>query len=160
MRVRHLLSEVKTPIEDSGNWSKSDLPPRWCSIYPRSKPTRAGWQWRSVRAKAGEKEYLAVARCNPMRDNWQALLILESRSGPSVIARYEYHGSHPGKHVHSDCNRSGLEIGASSMDNLARFPNASSFHRRIEALTPASFWRSAKDFFRIASQSGEQNELF
>jgi hypothetical protein len=45
-----------------------------------------------------------------MRDNWQATLILWTEAGASVVGRFEYHGSHPGLHVHADCERGGLGI--------------------------------------------------
>lgn len=160
MRVRRLISERKSPSGESGDWSTNDLPPRWCSIYERSRTTRAGWQWRSLRARANGRDYLAVAQCNPRRDNWKSVLILETDAGPSVVARFEYHGSHPGNHVHSNCATSGLEVGVVGMDNLGRIPSIKNHHRRTEAFTPSSFWRATRDFFRIETPSGEQSELF
>ena len=90
----------------------------------------------------------------PTRDNWQATLILCTEAGASVIGRYEYHGSHPGLHVHADCERGGLELGSMSIDNLPRRPPAHSFHRRSSAWTENTFWEAARKFFRVEERKG------
>lgn len=82
------------------------------------------------------------------------MLILEAESGPSVIARLEYHGSHPGVHAHAQCDRGGVEIGATGIDNLSRFPSANAPHRRTNAWTENTFWEAAKRFFRVEDQKG------
>ena len=42
--------------------------------------------------------------------------MVETEAGHSVVARFESHGSHPGLHGHSHCDRGGIEIGASGLD--------------------------------------------
>jgi hypothetical protein len=95
-----------------------------------------------------------TALCNASRDNWQAMLILYGQGGASTVGRYEYHGSHPGLHAHADCVRSGLELGAVSLDNLPRRPSARGFHRRMSAWTEATFWDAARRFFRVQERKG------
>jgi hypothetical protein len=75
--------------------------------------------------------------------------MLVNKKGASVVARFEDHASHPGVHVHSDCIRSGDEIGSTSMDNLVRIPSDGQYHRRVQAHTKDSFWQTAIRFFHI-----------
>ena len=153
MRVRHLLERPKVQRTDSG-WRSDDMPPRACPIFAKGRPSRAGWQWRSVKAEADGEEYYLVALANTRRGDWKSMLIRKGTAGASVVARFEYHSSHPGQHLHSDCARSGIEIGAVGLDNLARFPDAKSRHRRTAALTASTFWQEARRIFRIHDDLG------
>ena len=153
MRVRHLVALEKL-VESETAWSNKDMQPRHAPIYPKTKPIRAGWAWKSARCKADEQAYILLAECNPARDNWKAMLIVELTDGWSVVGRLEFHSSHPGLHIHSDCDRGGRETGAKSIDNLSRIPRANSFHRRSSAWTESSFWEAAKALFRIRDKRG------
>jgi hypothetical protein len=99
-------------------------------------------------------KFILTVSCNPRRDNWQACLFVETDQGHSVVARYEQHGGHPGLHGHGHCDRGGLEVGATSMDNLVRFPKPREHHRRLNAWTDNTFWESARRFFRITEDNG------
>lgn len=153
MRVRHIIEDRKALRSDS-QWSTSDLRPKHAPIYSKTKPIRAGWKWRSARAESETAKYILIAECNPSRDNWKAVLIVEEDAGHSVVARYEYHSSHPGLHAHAHCVRSGVETGTSGLDNLARFPSNDQPHRRTQAWTENTFWEAAKSFFRIEEPRG------
>lgn len=154
MRVRHLVSDPKVLKSDT-NWRTTDLQPKHAPIYAKTRPIRAGWEWRSAKAESGSRQYILVALCNPPRDNWQAMLIVETGNGASMVARLEYHGSHPGLHAHSHCDRSGIELGGASIDNLPRFPPAGHTHRRTAAWTKIQFWNAAREFFRIKEKLGD-----
>lgn len=153
MRVRHIISERKL-IDSETSWSTRDMAPKFAPIYSKTKPIRAGWTWRSAKCTTLTKAFTLVAECNPARDNWKALLIADTGNGHSVVGRFEYHGSHPGTHFHADCDRSGLETGSKSIDNLGRIPSAKAFHRRSAAWTEATFWDAAKKFFRVKERTG------
>lgn len=148
MRIRHLVSEAKTLLSDT-NWSTKDMPPRHAPIYAKTRPIRSGWRWRSARARAGTVNFILTALCNPGRDNWQAILMIELDQGASVIARFEHHGSHPGLHVHAHCEKGGVVMGGASMDGLVRAPSVGEHHRRTNAWTETTFWEAAKRFFRV-----------
>ena len=150
MRVRHLIEKTKIVKSDTG-WSQNDMPPRYSPIYSKSRPIRAGWKWRSSHCHAADiaTDFILTALCNVRRDNWQAYLMVETDAGHSVVARFESHGSHPGLHGHSHCDRGGIEIGASGLDNLVRCPPANEVHRHTNAWTEATFWEAARRFFRV-----------
>lgn len=153
MRVRHLIADRKIQSADTG-WRTDDMPPRACPIYAKTRPIRAGWQWRSAPAESGTRKYLLVALANVNRGNWQSFLMLEVHGAWSVVARFEYHASHPGSHLHSHCGRSGIEVGATGLDHLARAPAIGARHRRTAAYTPSTFWQAARTIFRIHDDLG------
>jgi hypothetical protein len=153
MRIRSLITAKKVQTTDT-SWSHADLQPRHAPIYKRTKPIRAGWQWRSAQAESGNAKFVLLAECNPRRGGWKAALILETENGASVVSRLEDHMSHPGLHLHADCDRGGQEIGASGLDGLGRRPSAGARHRRLQAWTENAFWEAAKTFFRIEERKG------
>lgn len=153
MRIRHLVSVTKVEVS-STSWSSSDLPPRHAPIYAKSRPIRAGWRWRSAQVSGAGRSFVMLAMCNPKRDNWSASLIVHTPEGPSVVARFEDHGSHKGRHVHAHCERGGIETGAESYDRLVRVPPAGARHRTAQAWTEVSFWAAARRFFRVEDDIG------
>jgi hypothetical protein len=160
MQIRPILRRSKTMTSDTG-WSTKDLPPKHSLIFTRTRPIRAGWRWRSARGKCeAGNEYVLLAQCNPGKANWQAVLILRGGNtvGAFVIARFEYHGSHPGVHAHANCDKGILIPGAKGLNNLSRLPAIGALHRRKFAWTDVTFWEAAKDFFKFETASG-QGEL-
>ncbi len=155
MRVRKIVREPKLLTSDT-NWRTDDMQPRYSWIFQRTKPIRAGWKWRSVIATdSANREYLFLTQCNPERDEWKAWLILRaSSSESSLVSRLEYHGTHPGLHVHVDCQRGGLEQGPASIDRLARIPLVAKHHRRKHTWREQSFWEQARRHFRIEHPRG------
>lgn len=154
MRLRHLIAKNKLLKNDTG-WSTSDMPPRHCPVYTKTKPITAGWQWRALHCEGADNtKFILTIYCNPRRDNWQAFLIIETNGGASVVARFEHHASHPGLHGHGHCDRGGLELGTSGLDGLLRFPKVGESHRRSHAWTEGTFLSAAKKFFRVTEDRG------
>jgi hypothetical protein len=154
MRIRKIIAEDKVLSSDT-QWRTDDLQPRHSYIFEKTKPTRAGWQWRSTTATGTAGEYVLLTQCNPRKEEWKAWLILKTPSGAaSLVSRLEYHGSHPGLHVHADCNRGGIEEGASSIETRVRIPPADKPHRRINAWRENTFWELARQHYRIQFPTG------
>lgn len=154
MRVR-AITRIKKVVETDTQWKGTDVPPRHYPIISRAKPIRAGWEWRSVRAKSPDgRNFIAYLEVNLRKGDFKSVLIEDTVNGPSVVARYEYHASHPGIHVHAHCERSGMEIGATGMDKLARAPSLKKHHRRVGALSPSTFWAAASRFYGMEYETG------
>lgn len=153
MRVRRIVGMRKIQSTDT-LWSTADLPPRHAPFNEKTRPVRAGWKWRSAKASDGSQEFVLTALCNPKRDKWQAVLAVHGAIGWSVVGRLEHHGDHPGLHIHSHCGRSGVEVGSSGMNDLARIPEVRRLHRRILPMNEASFWEISRRFFRIRETMG------
>ncbi len=152
MRVRHLVAEPKT-INGDTLWRVEDLAPRYSGLYAKTKPIRAGWQWRSVIALSEHNEYIFLVQGHEDKDNWSAWLVLKTDGGYSLVTRFEYHGSHPGFHIHAHCERSGIEEGTGSINGLVRIPKATS-GGSIVTLRRDKFWEQARTKFRISFPKG------
>lgn len=152
MRVRHLVAEPKTISSDT-RWRLDDMAPRFSGLYAKTKPIRAGWQWRSVIALSEHKEYIFLVQGHEEKDNWGAWLVLKTSGGHSLVTRFEYHGSHPGFHVHAHCERGGIEEGTGSINDLVRIPKATS-DGTVITLRRDKFWEQARVKFRISFPKG------
>lgn len=156
MRIRQIIAERKVVGSDT-NWRTDDMQHRHSWIFDKTKPIRGGWKWRAVTASSPTGgEYVFLTQCNPAKDQWKAWLIWKTPSGnASLISRLEYHGTHPGLHVHAHCQRGGLEEGPSSIDGLARVPPATGLHRRKNTTwREQTFWEQARRHFRIEHPKG------
>lgn len=154
MRVRSISRLEKQVIGDT-QWRDKDVPPRHCPINSRIKPIRAGWQWRSLKAESVcGRNFVAYFEINLKKGDFKSTLIEDTPSGPSVVARFEYHSSHPGVHVHAHCDRSGIEVGPTGMSGLLRVPSLKSHHRRAGALSPSTFLTAASRFFGVVYDNG------
>jgi len=154
MRVRRLVKRLKVAGEDTG-WKIGDLPPRYCPVHVKTRPMANGWRWRSLRAEHLGAPFCVVALCRSGRGTQQALLLKEVRNQEwSLVARFEQHSSHPGLHLHSHCERSGVEVGGVGFDGLVRIPPVGSPHRRTVNLTDEMFWNKALKFFGVEAKKG------
>lgn len=156
MRVRHIIEENKE-LQSDTKWRTDDLTHKFAPLFPKTTPIRSGWKWRSAKTSGKSGEYILLVKCNPRRANWQAILMKLTEDGnASVVGRFEHHGSHPGLHAHAHCQRSGIELGPPSLDELIRVPQVGlgAYHRRNNAWTEGSFWEAAKRFFRIQERKG------
>jgi len=151
--VRGFIRTRKTLTSDT-NWQTGDIPPRHSRIFAKTKPMGPSWEWRSAQVSSADGDYVLLAQCNQNKMNWKAILIRLDVAGASVVSRFEDHASHPGLHAHAHCERSGVEIGATSLDNLARIPMNNKRHRRKTAWTKRTFWEAAKRFFHIHDAKG------
>jgi len=151
-RVRHAVMERKSILSDSG-WRHDDLPHRASGIYPKARPIRAGWEWRSVVTGGSVCEHIFLCQINEGKDNWKAWLIAMLPDGASVLARYEYHGDHPGFHLHAHCERGGIETGPTSINGLVRIPRAPS-GGTVTTIRRDAFWERARRKFRIDFPAG------
>lgn len=159
MRVRHLVAEAKKQTGVT-EWREDDIQPRYAPCFTKTYPQRNGWLWRSATARCEEtnREYVLLCRCHIQKDDWKATLILKKDGGGSVVSRYEFHSSHPGLHVHANCNTSGEVVGPTGMSEVDRIPNKDNKVRRHNAWTKETFWSSSKKFFRI-QEDNEQYEI-
>ena len=159
MRVRKLVKEKKKQTTAT-EWREDDLQPRYAPCFVKTYPQRNGWQWRSATAICEEtrREYVMLCRCHVQKDDWKSTLILKKMGLGSVVSRYEFHSSHPGLHIHANCNNGGELVGPSGMSEVDRIPNNSNRLRRQNAWTKETFWNASKKFFRIEEEN-EQYEI-
>lgn len=154
MRIRHIITSQKV-IQTDTAWRTDAMPPRLSGIYPKSLPARAHWKWRSALAEDAKCEYILLCQVNESKANWLAWLIRKTAAGGSLISRYEYHGSHPGLHVHADCTRGGIDVGPSGLDKLLRIPSSNFRMSRPAPTRLDLFWKNACSHYRMDYKKGD-----
>jgi hypothetical protein len=133
--VRDIRSGDKTVV-DWGKWEDGKMP---TSAFPlsrrRGQALRLGYsyRWRVVRFEACGSAFRLLLAFNLPKEQYRATLALEGESDNSVVASYEFHGTHPGWHLLATCDDiatvpPGVMIGPWQR----RMPRARSRHRRIE----------------------------
>ncbi len=85
--------------------------------------------------------------------------MVKTDDGWSVVCRYEFHRTHPGLHIHSHCDHSGILVGPESLNEVARIPQNDSERRRNFVWAKNTFWNSSLNFFRISGTIQEELEL-
>lgn len=154
--VRLFLSLPKKATEPAMRWRSDPIVPR-LGPFPKTRPAPPGGVWRSLRALADEHRFMVFAQVQEGRENFKACLALEQDSSWRILIRLEYHGSHPGLHIHDWCGAV-PPLGGKSFEAPYRRPKVGFFHRRVEVPSRATFWTLALNCFRVAPK-GEQGEL-
>lgn len=153
MRVRHIISKKKRILRDT-LWKDGLVPPRHCPVLNKSKPLGEGWVWRSAALTCADgHDYILFVQARPARLNWSARLLVSTPKGWSCVARFESHPCEP-RHAHADCDRSGQEVGPTSMDTLTRFPASDLMDRPMPSWDRESFWAAAQRFYRVTRDMG------
>jgi len=142
-----LVRLPKAPEGEPTRWRIDVITPRF-SPFPKSRPSPPGGMWRSLIATAEGHRFMVFAQAQEERENFKACLALERDGVWQVLVRLEYHGGHPGLHIHDWCGTP-PPIGGKSFEAPNRRPRAGSRHRRVKTLTRANFWRLALDCFRV-----------
>lgn len=89
--------------------------------------------WRVVKFSISEDQFrLLVAFRNDIC-SYEAVLGKIEGKDTKVLASYEFHGSHPGWHVHANCDSiDEISLGFRKSGREFRLPSARSQHRRNE----------------------------
>lgn len=156
--VRALLRVAKTPRDPSPGWLAEPIPPG-AFIFPKQRRPPADGAWRSLRLKAGMRDFSLLVLSQPDLHEIKAWLAYKFDGAWYVIARMEQHGDHPGIHVHDCC---GLPIppgppSISAANN--RRPRGRGFHRSSRILSREEFYAFALKRFRIRTPFSGQESL-
>lgn len=93
----------------------------------------SAYRWRIVRFEACGKKFRLLVAFSLVKLQYRATLALEGDRDMSVLASYEFHGTHPGWHLLAACDDitktpQGVMIGPWQR----RLPKARSPHRRVD----------------------------
>jgi hypothetical protein len=127
---------IRGPKEDIswGEWRAGHVPRKEFPLSRlKSKVYKIGpsYHWRIGRFSQGGNSYRVWVKFRPDLENYAAVLGLEQSDGDMVVlARYEFHGSHPGWHVHAACkNVRDIEPGRLHSPLHSRMPRRGGRHR-------------------------------
>ena len=102
--ARRIRRADKT-VSDWGKWQSGGMG----TAFPLSKRRQrfyrlgAAYRWRIVRFTAEGFTFRLLVAFNIAKEQYRAVLGLEHERDMSVLASYEFHGTHPGWHLHGSC---------------------------------------------------------
>lgn len=158
MRVRDFIQAAKT-VTKAGQW-KSEKMPRTAFPLVGTKSLRlpATWTWRvdELEGSGGADCRLLIAIREDV-EQCRAWLSVRRGRDFAVVARIEYHATHPGWHCHAECgNVDDVPVGVVRSAGQRRLPHAQAFHRdREAAVTKLDARNIAYRLLRIESMAGD-----
>lgn len=136
MRAKDVRLHQKNVI-DWGKWATGGKMPR--SAFPLSKSKArayrlgAAYRWRVIRFESEGEAFRVLIAFNPDKEQYRAILGWESGHDTSVVASYEFHGTHPGWHLLAYCDDlANIPPGVMRSPWQKRFPRPREKHRRTQ----------------------------
>jgi hypothetical protein len=132
MRLKRIIL-AKKHITDGGEWKRRQKMPRTHFPLLKSKSYQipAKWDaWRVVRFEALGRSFRLLIAFDVGYEEYRAWLALDRGEDMVLLARLEFHGSHPGWHCHANCDDPHVRIsGVVKGFGDRRYPKARRFHR-------------------------------
>lgn len=104
MRVKSIIRGEKT-VTDWGEWKSGQKMPG--TLFPLSKGhsfrVRGCYNWRLVKFNCLDHEFRLLIFFRLDKQEFDAWLGQQDGNDTKVIVRLEYHATHPGWHVHTNC---------------------------------------------------------
>jgi hypothetical protein len=147
MTLREFLGLQKS-ITKVGKWNDKKMP-KTGNGFPLSKAkglrVGGGWHWVIIELEAGKAECRLLVAYHPTKENYLAVLGYVVGTDTHVIAALEYHGTHPGWHIHGCClTAKPGNVGRIHYPDMTRLPDGKGRHRKtvfgvneFDALEPA-----------------------
>jgi hypothetical protein len=135
VRVKDVRSADKSDVQ-WGKWQDGKMP---SNAFPLSRRRGhsfrlgAAYRWRVVRFEACGARFRLLLAFSLLKQQYPATLALESDQDMSVLASYEFHGTHPGWHLLATCDDvSTVPQGVMIGPWQRRIPRARARHRRLD----------------------------
>lgn len=119
-------------------WSDDRLKPK---DFPLSRkrgkayPLTRRWRWQIVSFKVVGRDYRVLVAYHTLVPEFMVTLGEEVGGDCRVLARWEFHATHGGWHVHSVCgDTDGLSVGIVKPSGTKRIPGGKSYHRHKKML--------------------------
>lgn len=132
-------TQVRTATKQITDWGKWDDIRMPVSAFPlskrRSNSFRLGsaYRWRIIRFDAVGSKFRLLVGFSLAKQEYRATLALEGERDMTVIASYEFHGTHPGWHLLTTCHElSTVPQGVMIGPWQRRLPKARAKHRRLD----------------------------
>jgi hypothetical protein len=152
------LARLPKSMTTVTGWRQDRMTPR-LSPFPKGRPAPPGGYWRSLFCQGGSQNFLLLAQVQENREDYRAWLCVQSAGTWQVLVRLEYHGNHPGLHVHDWCGVPQPPGGAQSIEMPNKRPRQHLKGRQRKPLTKGLFWTYALNLFRIDAVK-QQEELW
>lgn len=139
MRVGRLINVDKSGVAFSA-WSDEKLRTR---DFPLSKkrgkahPFSRRYRWQVITFLAFGRNFRALVAYHTLAPEFIVSLGEDVGGDVRMLARWEFHGTHPGWHVHTVCDDvDKLPVGIVKPAGTRRIPRPASYHRHMELLNP------------------------
>lgn len=100
-----------------------------------SYPLSRRWRWQTTRFRINQKQFLLLASYHSLIPEFVSVLAEEIDKNCRVLARWEFHQSHPGWHVHTVCGDiDNVSTGIVKPIGVERVPHSASHHRHKNLL--------------------------
>lgn len=137
MRVTGVIRAAKANVS-LAPWSDDKLKTK---DFPLSKkrgkgyPLTRRYRWQTITFAAAGRSYRLLVAYHTLVPEFIAMLAEEVAGDCRILARWEFHGSHVGWHVHSICDDTDkLSVGITKPPGAKRIPTAKSYHRHKKML--------------------------
>ena len=160
MRLKDVIRADKT-VTSWGKWQEGAKLPR--SAFPLSKSKNRtyrlpSYRWRVIEFEVGGQPFRLLVAYRVDKEQYRAVLAVDYGRDMSVLAQYEFHGPHPGWHVHASCEHiEEAPRGTMRHPWQRRIPRARARCRRIEfgISNDNQALNKAAEFFRLHKREGE-----
>lgn len=155
MDVREVIAGAKT-ITSQGTWSAGAKMPK--TAFPleksRSFKVSAKYRWRVVTFMYAAQTYRVLIYYRLDIEKYVALLGMEVGGDMLCLARYEYHATERGWHLHTDCGHDAMISGRHG-GFATRLPKPGTHHRRFDfgVRDDHTAWMKAADIFGLVERA-------
>lgn len=132
-RLKDIIRADKTDIEFSA-WGVGKLKSR---DFPMSKkpgqryPMTARWRWQIISFSACGRKFRLLTSYHTLIPEFAAVLAEDTGRDSRILARWEFHLSHGGWHIHPVCDElDAISPGMVKPAGMMRLPSAASHFRR------------------------------
>jgi hypothetical protein len=163
MRVRVAIQTPKRLVE-TGAWklvTGTSRMPRNAFPIGSSYPVSfaRNWHWRGdCLTGADDAKFRLLTAYNGRIEEFRGWLAVDFDKSSILLARYEFHGSHPGWHCHAPCDDlADGDLGALRTRGCFRFPGGSGFHRDddFDITSKERALARAWKFFHVTTEEGD-----
>lgn len=155
MGVRAFLQKSKV-IVDAGTWQTGKMKKNALPLS-KNRSFRLGlaWQYRVLRLTIDSQPCRILLALNEPKQNAFILLGIEEQSDTRIIACLEHHSTHPGWHIHTDCDMSKGFSGRLRWPGMTRIPGKGKKHSlNTGFLNQDAVIAKAFQVFRLSKSGG------
>ncbi|QIG70446.1 hypothetical protein EVB88_062 [Rhizobium phage RHph_N28_2] len=128
--LRDVLKAIKSDIV-LGPWTDEKLKNRDFPLRRSSYPLTRRWRWQVISFRADGRRFRILAAYHTLVPEYFAILAEDVGNDSRIVARWEFHQSHAGWHIHSCCSKlDDITVGVVHPLGVKRIPAAKNSHRR------------------------------
>lgn len=129
-KFRDILTADKTDLT-FGNWSDEKLKHKDFPLRRSAYPLTRRWRWQVITFRSNGKRFRILSAYHTLVPEYLAILAEDTVGDSRIVARWEFHQSHAGWHIHACCTElDNITVGIVHPLGVKRIPTAKNSHRR------------------------------